>query len=113
MEEEIIKQLSKDISLNFIKSLELVCKGYEKEIEEEVNISETSLADAVDEIIKDLGFLISRRNSEVLTRGKLAGVILFRLSRWQIISTSNESLLEDRVFKVKFFDTALRCFELY
>ena len=98
---KIYQKLSHDISSVFVNNLKLVLKGYEKvnmSYNEEIYISETALADALDEICKDLTILNYRRNAQILTRGKLAGVILFRLSRWQIISTSNQELLEDRIF---------------
>jgi len=81
-----------------------VLNAYAQTKDQEANIfvSKTALNDAVDEIVRDVEIMRHRRGSvNPQTRGKIAGIILFRLSRWNILSTQNPRLLEDRVF-IKF-----------
>lgn len=81
-----------------------VLDAYTQTKDQEANIfvSKTALNDAVDEIVRDVEIMRHRRGSvNPQTRGKIAGIIVFRLSRWNILSTQNPRLLEDRVF-IKF-----------
>lgn len=70
-----------------------------KDQEANIFLSKTALNDAVDEIVRDVEIMRHRRGSiNPQTRGKIAGIIVFRLSRWNILSTQSPLLLEDRVF---------------
>ncbi len=69
-----------------------------KDTSDTIFISLTALNDAADECLKDIQFMINRRNARILTKGKVAGAITYRLSRTPIIHSGNPLLLEDRIF---------------
>ncbi len=60
-----------------------------------ISLSSRALENAVRDITKDLNILSHRRAHNSLSRGKLAGVVTFRMSKWHIIST-REPLSEDK-----------------
>ena len=75
---------------------------------DQIYISEIALSDAIHEIIADFKIMRQRRKFfEHLSTGKLAGIIVFRLSRWTITSTSNPLLLKDKTFLKINFEVAL------
>ncbi|MEA2019657.1 MAG: hypothetical protein U9N59_14545 [Campylobacterota bacterium] len=57
---------------------------------ENVHISKHSLQSALIEVKKDIDNMISRRNDSDFTAGKYAGVITYRLSKWNIVSICSD-----------------------
>lgn len=58
-------------------------------------ISFQALRDALEEIALDIRFMVKRRNlDENILPGKIAGIILFRLVRWNIIGIRHTALVE-------------------
>jgi hypothetical protein len=61
-------------------------------------LSKIALVDALAEICKDIDFIGKRRKSSNITRGKIAGVIVYRIAKANIIHTNDITLLENRHF---------------
>jgi hypothetical protein len=93
--EELLNKLRVYIVGRFTENLNLLINAYPqtKDRYDTVLISDHSLMVAIDEIIRDFRFMKLRRpDSTVLSAGKMAGIIVFRLSRWPIIGTSDKLL---------------------
>ena len=84
---------------NVVVMLDVYVKTKNRNID--LIVSTVGLKDAIDEIIKDLKILNFRRQFDSLNRGKIAGIITFRLSRWNIINVNDDNLANDRIF-IKF-----------
>jgi len=81
------------------KSLKIIDRYIKtKDKTNNIIISTEGLNDALNEIILDINILNKRRDYDYLARGKIAGIIIFRLSRWNILNGDNSILVNDRTF---------------
>lgn len=98
-----------DLKTHFIKkyqeALITINQSYARSDPSLIYFSLTGLNDALDEAVKDIEILKHRRKEfERFTRGKIAGIVVFRLSRWNLINTNSDLLLKDRLFlKMNYF----------
>lgn len=67
-----------------------------------ISISETALAHAFAEAGKDVDAIRMRRNPPSISAAKIAGVVTFRLVRWNPIHLSGELCEEGRALKINF-----------
>ncbi|NCN11581.1 MAG: hypothetical protein GW938_17220 [Leptospira sp.] len=63
-----------------------------------VIISETALDLAINDIQTDIEFISSRRKSKNISKGKIAGVIAYRISKASLFHSKNNLLANDKMF---------------
>lgn len=88
-----------EIQKAYKDSLIKVCKSInEIRSVKDIKISTTALYDAIHDIKMDITFIGSRRKSKNISKGKVAGVIVYRLSKANIIHTDDAELVKSRMF---------------
>ena len=99
--EDYLKNFQMDVIKIYRKQFKIFDLGYNtSNLKQTFFMSEDSLASAVKEMALDLRVMFARRSTfKLLSKGKTAGIIIFRLSRWSIIHTSNPLHLKDPMFK--------------
>lgn len=81
----ILKELS-DIYIDVVKDI-----ARNKSLKsEQILISQKALSNALAEFAKDIEIMQKRRNKQDFSPAKYAGVITFRLSRWNILHIDND-----------------------
>jgi len=81
----ILKELS-DIYIDVVKNI-----ARNKSLKsEQILISQKALSNALAEFAKDIEIMQKRRNKQDFSPAKYAGVITFRLSRWNILHIDND-----------------------
>ena len=81
----VLEELSNiyiDIVKNIIK--------YQNLKSEQILISQKALSNALAEFTKDVEIMQTRRNKQDFSPAKYAGIIAFRLSRWNILHINND-----------------------
>ena len=93
-----VSELSIQILKHYRNNVEIILPALHQR-ESSVYISEKALKMALNCSIDDINIFLNRRKPKrFISRGKIAGIILYRLSRNHIIHTSNSELLKDPIF---------------
>ena len=82
----ILKELS-SIYIDIIRNIILRDQNLDSE---QVLISTKALSNALAEFAKDIEIMQKRRNKQDFSQAKYAGVIAFRLARWNILHINND-----------------------
>jgi hypothetical protein len=79
----------KELSNSYINAVKEIVKSLNLK-NEQVLISQKALSNALAEFAKDIEIMQKRRNKHDFSPAKYAGIIAFRLSRWNILYIDND-----------------------